>query len=185
MLHYVHQPVTKCVCLLCGAGQVTYSRFLELYRWKMLLAAVEHDDKRVSVNQNSKALLTYVTVKQCAETHYKAQWNWKEVQIQVSFDISLISWSACSQFQQKGRYQAKWALVPNVGFANCTNTTNMSCLCLFLYKTVFVVCIISSHILNHFDIVLMNFDVENCFGRKTQFNSFSCSLQWSLASSNV
>lgn len=42
MLHYVHQLVLNCVCLLFAAEQLECSGFLELFLWKAL-----------SVNQNS------------------------------------------------------------------------------------------------------------------------------------
>ncbi len=34
MLHYVHQLLSDCVCLLFAAEQVVYSDFLQLFLWK-------------------------------------------------------------------------------------------------------------------------------------------------------
>ncbi len=39
MLHYVHQLVSNCVCLLFGGEQGVYRGVLELLRWKHLPAA--------------------------------------------------------------------------------------------------------------------------------------------------
>lgn len=40
MLHYVHQAVTNCVCLLFLAEQVVYTEFRDLFHWKQLPAAL-------------------------------------------------------------------------------------------------------------------------------------------------
>ncbi len=61
MLHYVHQLVSNCVCLLFSAGQVVYSWFLNHLWWKQLLStsgnnAEKHWDstKTANVLQNQK-----------------------------------------------------------------------------------------------------------------------------------
>ncbi len=55
MLHYVHQLVSNCVCLLFAAEQVVYRGFIELYTCKQLPAVAKNDAVRaVRVNQNSK-----------------------------------------------------------------------------------------------------------------------------------
>ncbi len=57
MLHCVHQQLSNCVCLPVGAEQLVFSRFLELFHKKLLLAAAENDAiKAVRVNQNSKVV---------------------------------------------------------------------------------------------------------------------------------
>ncbi len=43
MLHYVHQLVSNCVCLLFAAEQIVYTGFLELLLWKQLRAATKND----------------------------------------------------------------------------------------------------------------------------------------------
>ncbi len=63
MPHYVHQLVSKCVCLVFAAEQVVYSGFLEIFHWKQLPAAAKNNAMRaVRVNQNSKV---------AAETHHE------------------------------------------------------------------------------------------------------------------
>ncbi len=55
MLHFVHQLVANCVCLLFGAEQVVYSGFLEFYHWKQLPAASGKNAIRVMwLNKNSR-----------------------------------------------------------------------------------------------------------------------------------
>lgn len=67
MLHYVHQLVSICVCLLFAAEKAVYSGFIEFFLRKQLPDANDAM-RRVSMNQNSKAVVQ--TVKQWAETHY-------------------------------------------------------------------------------------------------------------------
>ncbi len=42
MLHFLHQQVAKFVCLLFGDGKVAYSKYLQLFCWKQLPAAVKN-----------------------------------------------------------------------------------------------------------------------------------------------
>ncbi len=56
MDHYVHQLVANWVCLLFGAEQVVYSRFLELFYWKKLLAAAENDTDESSESRRAKTM---------------------------------------------------------------------------------------------------------------------------------
>ncbi len=42
MLHYVHQLVSNCVCLLFDAEQVVFSKFLKLFHRKKLPAVAEN-----------------------------------------------------------------------------------------------------------------------------------------------
>ncbi len=53
MLHYGHQLVAICVCLLFGAEQVVYRGFIELFHWKKKLLAAAKNNTMRAVNQNS------------------------------------------------------------------------------------------------------------------------------------
>ncbi len=64
MLHYVHQVVSSCVCLLFGAERVMYSGYLisenSLYtaesRCGLLAVGENNTSKVMRVNQNSKVV---------------------------------------------------------------------------------------------------------------------------------
>ncbi len=51
MLQYVHQLVVNCVCLPFGAQQAVYSGFLELLRWKQLLAVGQKQQYKSSESE--------------------------------------------------------------------------------------------------------------------------------------
>ncbi len=63
MLHYVHQLLSDCVCLLFAAEQVVYGGFLQLFHWKWRYESAESEPEQLSCGQ---------TDEQWAETHYKA-----------------------------------------------------------------------------------------------------------------
>lgn len=99
MLHFVHQQVSKCVCLLFGVEQVLYNVSLEFFLWKQLLAAAENSTIRaVRVNQNSKFMDQ--SAQQQAETHHKALYSQEELQIKTHFKFgnnSQVQLRCCQQ----------------------------------------------------------------------------------------